>query len=51
MGYTSGLPRDVIKVADDVLRYLMAHNKKQVSLVELETIIQENNLAKETTTP
>jgi general secretion pathway protein A len=44
--YTKGLPRDVIKVADDVLRHLMAHNKKQITIAEIEAIIQENNLIK-----
>jgi hypothetical protein len=44
--YTKGLPRDVIKVADDVLRHLMAHNKKQITIAEIEAIIQENNLTK-----
>ena len=44
--YTKGLPRDIIKVADDVLRHLMAHNKKQISVEEIEAIIQENNLTK-----
>jgi len=47
--YTKGLPRDIIKVADDVLRHLMAQNKKQITITEIETIIQENNLSKETT--
>jgi hypothetical protein len=47
--YTKGLPRDIIKVADDVLRHLMAQNKKQITVAEIETIIQENNLSKETT--
>ena len=41
-----GLPRDVIKVADDVLRHLMAHNKKQITIAEIEAIIQENHLTK-----
>jgi hypothetical protein len=44
--YTKGLPRDVIKVADDVLRHLMAHNKKQITIAEIEAIIQENHLSK-----
>jgi hypothetical protein len=46
---TKGLPRDIIKVADDVLRHLMAQNKKQITLAEIEAIIQENNLTKVTT--
>jgi general secretion pathway protein A len=46
--YTKGLPRDVIKVADDVLRHLMVNNKKQITTAEIETIIKENNLTKET---
>src|SRR3954453_401354 len=45
--YTKGLPRDVIKVADDVLRHLMVNNKKQITTAEIETIIKENNLTKE----
>jgi len=49
--YTNGLPRDIIKVADDVLRHLMADNKKMITVTELETIIQENNLTKETAVP
>ncbi len=44
--YTKGLPRDIIKVADDVLRHLMAQNKKQVTIAEVEAIVQENNLTK-----
>jgi hypothetical protein len=36
-------------VADDVLRHLMAQNKKQITITEIQTIIQENNLSKETT--
>jgi EAL domain-containing protein (putative c-di-GMP-specific phosphodiesterase class I) len=47
--YTKGLPRDIIKVADDVLRHLMAQNKKQITVSEIEAIIQENNLTKATT--
>ena len=46
--YTKGLPRDIIKVADDVLRHLMAQNKKQITVAEIEMIIKENNLSKET---
>lgn len=46
--YTKGLPRDIIKVADDVLRNLLAENKKQITVAELESIIKENNLSKET---
>ena len=45
--YTKGLPRDIIKVADDVLRRLMAQNKKQITIKEIESIIKENNLSKE----
>lgn len=45
--YTKGLPRDIIKVADDVLRRLMAQNKKQITIEEIESIIKENNLSKE----
>jgi general secretion pathway protein A len=44
--YTKGLPRDIIKVADDVLRHLMANNKKQITTKEIEAIIRENNLTK-----
>jgi general secretion pathway protein A len=46
--YTKGLPRDIIKVADDVLRQLMVQNKKQITVSEIETIIKENNLTKDT---
>jgi len=46
--YTKGLPRDIIKVADDVLRHLMVHSKKQITVTEIESIIQENNLSKDT---
>jgi type II secretory pathway predicted ATPase ExeA len=46
--YTKGLPRDIIKVADDVLRHLMANNKKQITVLEIEAIIHENNLTKAT---
>jgi len=44
--YTSGLPRDAIKVADDVLRFLLSHGKKKISASELEAIANENNLHK-----
>jgi type II secretory pathway predicted ATPase ExeA len=47
--YTKGLPRDIIKVADDVLRHLMVQQKKQITVAEIETIIQENNLSKDST--
>lgn len=46
--YTKGLPRDIIKVADDVLRHLMVNNKKQITVPEMEAIIHENNLTKAT---
>ena len=44
--FTKGLPRDVIKVADDALRYLMANNKKVITADEITAILQENNLSK-----
>jgi general secretion pathway protein A len=46
--YTKGLPRDIIKVADDVLRHLMVNNKKQITVPEMEAIIHENHLTKTT---
>jgi hypothetical protein len=45
------LDATVSKVADDVLRHLMAQNKKQITLAEIEAIIQENNLSKESPAP
>jgi len=44
--FTRGLPRDAIKVADDVLRYLFVRGRKKISAVEVETIAKENNLQK-----
>ena len=44
--YTKGLPRDVIKVADDVLRDLKVSNKRQIAAPEVEKIIKDNNLSK-----
>jgi general secretion pathway protein A len=41
---TKGLPRDTIKVADDVLKYLVANDKKKITTAEIEQIIKENAL-------
>ncbi len=42
--FTSGLPRDAIKVADDILTYLQANDKKKISVTEIEPIAKENDL-------
>jgi general secretion pathway protein A len=42
--YTKGLPRDAIKVADDVLKYLHANDKKKVNTAEVEQIAKDNAL-------
>jgi general secretion pathway protein A len=42
--YTKGLPRDTIKVADDVLKYLVANEKKKITAAEIEQIAKENDL-------
>jgi general secretion pathway protein A len=42
--YSKGLPRDAIKVCDEVLRELMAINKKQASSRQVEKICRELNL-------
>ena len=46
--YTKGLPRDTIKVADDVLKYLQASDKKKVNAAEAEQIAKDNALSTET---
>ena len=42
--YTKGLPRDTVKVCDEVLRYLLVNNKKQATVAEVEQIAKELNL-------
>ena len=42
--YTKGLPRDAIKVADDVLKYLHANDKKKINIAEIEQLAKENDL-------
>ena len=42
--YTKGLPRDTVKVCDEVLRELVAKNKKQATVEEVAQIAKELNL-------
>lgn len=42
--FTKGLPRDAIKVADDILTYLQANDKKKITAAEIEQIAKENDL-------
>lgn len=42
--YSKGLPRDAIKVCDEVLRELVAQGKKMATKVEIEQIAKELNL-------
>ena len=42
--HTNGLPRDAIKVTDDVLRYLHANDKKKITAAEIEQLAKENDL-------
>ena len=42
--YTKGLPRDTVKVCDEVLRDLLVNNKKQATVAEVEQIAKELNL-------
>ena len=42
--YSKGLPRDAVKVCDEVLRDLMARGKKVASSRQVETIARELNL-------
>jgi general secretion pathway protein A len=43
--YSKGLPRDAVKVCDEVLRELMALGKRQASSHQVETIARELNLS------
>src|SRR5437016_1754846 len=38
---TKGLPRDAIKIADDILKYLHANDKKKVNIAEVEQIAKD----------
>ena len=42
--YTKGLPRDTVKVCDELLRDLLVKNKKQATASEVEEIAKELNL-------
>jgi general secretion pathway protein A len=42
--YTKGLPRDTVKVCDELLRDLLVKNKKQATATEVEEIAKELNL-------
>jgi hypothetical protein len=42
--YTTGLPRDTVKVCDELLRDLFVKNKKQATALEVEEIATELNL-------
>jgi hypothetical protein len=42
--YTKGLPRDTVKVCDEVLRDLLVKNKKHATIAEVEQIAKELNL-------
>jgi general secretion pathway protein A len=42
--YTKGLPRDTVKVCDELLRDLLSKNKKQAGAQEVEQIARELNL-------
>lgn len=42
--YTKGLPRDTVKVCDELLRELLAKHKKQASVAEVEQIAKELNM-------
>jgi general secretion pathway protein A len=42
--YTKGLPRDTVKVCDEVLRDLLVKNKRQATVAEVEEIAKELNL-------
>ena len=42
--YTKGLPRDTVKVCDELLRDLLVKNKKQATASEVEQIAKELNL-------
>jgi general secretion pathway protein A len=42
--YSKGLPRDAVKMCDEILRYLFVNKKSQVSAAEVEMIAQELNL-------
>jgi general secretion pathway protein A len=42
--YTKGLPRDAVKVCDEVLRELLATQRKQATVADIEAIAQQFNL-------
>jgi len=42
--YSKGLPRDAVKVCDEVLRYLTVQGKYQATAAEVEMIAKELNL-------
>jgi len=42
--FTKGLPRDAIKVADDVLKFLHGNDKKKINPTEVEQLAKENDL-------
>jgi general secretion pathway protein A len=42
--YTKGLPRDAVKVCDEVLRELLATQRKQATVADIEAISQQFNL-------
>src|SRR5512144_498261 len=42
--YTKGLPRDAVKVCDEVLRELQASGRRQATIAEVEALAQQFNL-------
>jgi hypothetical protein len=42
--YTKGLPRETVKVCDELLRELLVKNKKVATAAEVEQIAKELNL-------
>jgi hypothetical protein len=42
--YSKGLPRDAIKVCDEVLRELLASEKKKATVQDVEEIARQLNL-------
>jgi hypothetical protein len=42
--YTKGLPRDAVKVCDEVLRELQASGRRQATVADVEAIAQQFNL-------
>jgi general secretion pathway protein A len=42
--YSEGLPRDAVKICDEVLRELLATHRKHATVADIETIAQQFNL-------